>query len=437
MPRADEIQRSELLQRIEDGARWRLGDEAAAPLLPFLRRYWARVPLDDIEGRTADALFGAAFAHWKLAAQRNPATPLVRVYNPELDEHGWRCEHTVVEVVTDDMPFLVDSLTAELNRRELAVLLALHPVLSIRRDPGGRLLALAAADAPADESCVESFMHVEVTRQPTAALADMAAGVTAVLADVRAAYGDWFAARSRLGAVIASIPAGDPDSEAEEARAFLEWLRDNNFTFLGYRAYDFPMEGRIRIARITAGSGLGLLRDPSAMVFDELRNEAPVPPTLARFLDRDELLAVTKSHRRSTVHRSVPMDCVFVERSADEGRSAGVHLFVGLLSAATYNRSARNIPLLRRKLTRVLASAGFAPRSHDGRALANIVETFPRDELFQVTDQQLLDVALGILHLKHRQRVALFVRRDDFDRFVSCLVFVPRDRYTTQLRLAI
>ena len=208
------------------------------------------------------------------------------------------------------------SLTAELNRRDLAVHLVIHPILRIRRDPAGRLLAVAAPDDPADEASAESFMHVEVTHQPAPAMAEIEAAIKAVLADVRAAYSDWFATRGRLDDVIATLPATEPDGETDEARAFLEWLRENNFTFLGYRAYEFPPAEGGRLVRIVDRSGLGLLRDAEMTVFDELRAGEPVPPALARFLDREELLAVTKSHRRSTVHRAVPIDCIFVQSAA-------------------------------------------------------------------------------------------------------------------------
>ena len=439
MPYADDFRRTELLQRVCECARWRLGEEQAAAIAPYLHQYYARVPLDDIADRGPDALFGAAFAHWRLGQQRQVGTPVVRVYNPRLDEHGWQCGHSVVEIVTDDMPFLVDSVTVELNRRDLGVDLIIHPVLSIRRDARGRLETLLEPGAPSDEGRPESFMHFEVTRQPVGALAGIAAGVASVLADVRAAVDDWLPMRGQLDEVtngLAADAAFVAEAEIAEARAFLEWIRENNFTFLGYRAYDFPDVAGVRITRVGPG-GLGLLRDETILVLDDLRADAPVPPAVAVFLGRDELLAVSKAHRRSTVHRPVHMDTIVVKRLDEQGRPCGQHMFTGLFSAAAYNRSARNIPLLRRKLARVLERAGFEPRSHDGRALANIVETFPRDELFQVTDDQLFDVALGILHLQQRQRVALFLRRDDFDRFMSCLVFVPRDRYTTQLRLAI
>ena len=440
MPYADDFHRTELLDRICECARWRLGEDQAAAISPYLRQYYARVPLDEIADRGPDALFGAAYAHWRSGERRQGGTALVRAYNPRLDEHGWRSEHTVVEIVTDDMSFLVDSVTAELNRRDLTVDLIVHPVLRVRRDEHGQLQALLEPGAPADEGWTESFMHIEVTRQPDHALPAIADGVTSVLAAVRAAVGDWFEMRGKLDAVIEMLRAaggGLTNAEMGERRAFLEWIRENNFTFLGYREYDFVDEGGGVVARVTEGSARGLLRDRAVLLWDDLRDGAPIPPAVAGFLARSDLLAVSKSQRKSPVHRPVLMDVIVVKRLDPGRRPPGEHIFVGLFSAEAYNRSVRGIPLLRRKLARVLERAGFEPRGHDARVISNIVETFPRDELFQVNDDQLFATALGILQLQHRQRVALFVRRDDFDRFISCLVFIPRDRYTTQLRLAI
>src|SRR5512143_2318757 len=193
MPYADDFHRTELLERVCECARWRLGEEQAAAIAPYLRQYYARVPLDDIADKGPDTLFGAAFAHWRLGQQRPVGTSAVRVYNPRLDEHGWQCAHSVVEVVTDDMPFLVDSVTVELNRGDLGVDLIIHPVLPIRRDARGRLRTLLEPGAPPDEGRLESFMHFEVTRQPAGELVSLAAGVASVLADVRAAVEDWSA----------------------------------------------------------------------------------------------------------------------------------------------------------------------------------------------------------------------------------------------------
>jgi len=461
MLRFDDIHRTELLDQVCERARWRLPEAQADAVIGFIRRYYAHVPVEDIEGRSDDALFGAAFAHWRLAERRPARRALVHVFNPELDEHGWQAADTLVQIVTDDMPFLVDSVTAELIRRDLALHLIVHPVLRVHRADDGGLQGLPPTEAGGEDGRsgqAESFMHLEITRQPAAACDGIAASLQGVLADVRTCVEDWAAIRRRLAQVIAELAsaAAAPD-EIQESVTFLEWIRDNNFTFLGYRGFDFPAVdiptgdaptgdaptgdtpagSGVRFVRIDGDVGLGLLRDPASRVFEDLREGEPVPPAIRAFQERGELLSVAKSQHRSTVNRRVPMDIILVKRLDEAGRPVGAHLIAGLFSAATYNRSARNIPLLRRKLTRTLEEAGFEPRSHNGRALANIVETFPRDELFQVTDRQLLDVSLGLLELQQRQRVAVFVRRDDFDRFISCLVYVPRDRYTTQFRLLI
>ena len=450
MLRPDEIHRTELLDAVCERARWRLAETQADAVEAFIRRYYARVPVEDLEVRSSDALFGAAFAHWRLAERRAPRQALVRVFNPGLDEDGWQGPETLVQIVTDDMPFLVDSVTGELIGRDLTLSLVVHPVLQIRRSDTGEFQELLETHAPPGKRPgekqgtrvqAESFIYLEITRQGDDACEEITAALQTVLADMRTTVDDWAPIRRRLANVIAElVTTTAAPEEIQESVAFLEWIRDHNFTFLGYREYDFAGEEKtcaVHIVSDDGAAGLGLLRDPATNVFDDLRPGLPMPPAIRAFLERDALLSVVKSQHRSTVSRRVLMDIILVKRQDEAGRPIGAHVIAGLFSAATYNRSANNIPLLRRKLERTLHEAGFDPRSHDGRALANIVENFPRDELFQVTDEQLLDVALGILKLQQRQRVAVFVRRDDFDRFMSCIVFVPRDRYTTQLRLMI
>ena len=249
--------------------------------------------------------------------------------------------------------------------------------------------------------------------------------------------------RDKLKAVVAELDTPPPATAADEVaedRDFLLWLYDNNFTFLGYRAYDFVAgqgPDQRPIASVVPESGLGLLREPSFLVFDEFRDQAPLPPAVMAFVSRPDLLMVTKSNRRSPVHRSVHMDVIVVKRTDANGQVIGEHMFVGLFTAVAYNLSARSIPLLRRKLNNVIARAGFDPREHDGRALINIIETYPRDELFQISEDHLLNTALGVLDLQQRRRVRLFLRRDDFERFVSCMVYLPIERYTTNRRLAV
>jgi glutamate dehydrogenase len=433
--------KNDLLGKVADTATRRLtGAGQIDAVRDFIRRYYAHCPIDDIHEESPDNLFGAAFNHWQLASVRPEGVARVRVYNPRLDDHGWRCEHTIIEIVTDNMPFLVDSLTAEMNHRDLAVHLVIHPVLNVRRDGEGRLVEPVSSKAPVDAAMdvdrEESFIHLQINRQPDEVLDQLTKAVRGVLADVRAAVGDWSSMCAIVQQILDELPPADgPEGNphTEEAREFLYWLAENNFTFLGYRAYTFGEEGGEVIARVEAGSSLGILRDPGFLVFDDLRSGRPIPPPVRAFVQRPDLIMVTKANRISTVHRRVHMDTIVVKRFGD-GHVKGEHIIVGLFAAAAYNRSVRSIPLLRNKLDALFARTGFNPRGHDGRALTNIVENYPRDELFQVSEDYLLNTVLGILNLQQRQRMAVFIRRDDFERYISTLIYIPRDRFNTQLR---
>ena len=441
MRRFTASQKNDFIERIVNVAAKRLTDAGQiSAVSDFIRRYYAHCPIEDIYDSTPENLFGAAFSHWRFAAHRQPGIARVRTYNPRLDDHGWRCEHTVIEIVTDNRPFLVDSVSAEMNRRDLAVYLVVHPVLHVLRDTQGQLIEVldkgAASQAAPDGVIEESFIHFQINRQPDESLDALSQGVEEVLNDVRVAVSDWAPMCAKANEILAELAsAGEPAAEphAEEAQEFLRWLSENNFTFLGYRSYAFrKMNGEI-VALLEADSALGILRDPNFLVFDDLRSGAPIPPPVRAFLARPDLIMVTKANHISTVHRRVHMDTIVVKRLGG-GEVTGEHIIVGLFAAAAYNRSIRSIPLLRRKLTALFERTGFEQRSHDGRALTNIVENYPRDELFQVSEDHLLHTVLGILKLEQRQRVALFIRRDDFERYIATLIYIPRDRFNTQVR---
>jgi len=438
--RAEQL-KDELTEEVVRQVRGRLGRERAEAAERFVRQFYANVPPDDIVQAPADQLYGAAVAMWQWGQRRDFGRARVRVYNPRIEEHGWQSTRTVVEIVNDDMPFLVDSVTAELNRQGLTVHLVIHPVVKARRDAEGRLIDLFEPDSPPDGALPESFMHVEVSRHTDAALLKrVEEGLDRILADVRAVVADWRpmreCVRDALGEAGNSRSAVPPE-EVEEADAFLRWLDDDHFTYLGYREYRFeaPEGGGEPALTLVENSGLGILRDPGYTVFDGLRNFQALPPDVRHFIATPRVLMISKANQRATVHRPVPMDAILVKRFNAQGRIVGERLIVGLFTSVAYNRSPRDIPFLRRKVAAVLELAGFDPKSHDGKALVNILETFPRDELFQIGVEDLYDMALGILHLQERQRLALFVRKDPFERFVSALVYVPRERYDTALRL--
>jgi len=410
------------------------------PRLPlFVRQYYAHLAIVELEDADPENLAKLALHHLKGAFKRKRNIPLVRVFNPAAEKDGWLGGHTVIEIISDDMPFLVDSVTAEVNRRGYGVHLAVHPVLHVRRTKTGQLSEFFGSGTLGLDKDVhgESFIHLQIDEQPESRHAEIKSGLLDVLSDVRVAVCDWRVMRSGLAQLIDELETLNgniaPD-EVSEARDFLRWLHDDNFTFLGFRDYDFSGAGTKAKVVVGCDSGLGVLSDPDRVAFNEIRNLAKLPPEVRAFVKKPDLLMVTKADIQSRVHRAVAMDSIGIKRLDASGRVIGQRVYVGLFTAGAYHKSARDIPLLRRKLQSTFDRAGLSSNSHDGKALLNILETFPRDELFQISADQLLETSLGILRLLDRQRVALFVRRDNFERFISCLIYVPRDRYTTDLR---
>ena len=421
--------KAELVKRIVAKARALGGKSGGASVERFVRLYYEHVPPRDMVDQTPENLAGAALSHWALAGRRKSGEAKVRVYNPSPAKDGWAAERTVVEIVNDDMPFLVDSVTAALNQEDVVVHLVIHPLVRTRRDKGGRLSGLD------DDGTSESFMHFEITTQSGDRLAGIRAAVESVLRDVRAAVEDWRSMRGRMMAIIDEAGARrDPTADQAEDREFLQWIHDDQFTFLGYRDYDVKTVGGQTKVVVDPKTGLGILRDPKVLVFRELRTLGAAQSKVPAAGSEPDPLLIAKANLRSTIHRPVDLDAIGVKKLDAKGRVIGHRLFVGLFTSSAYHRSPREIPLLRRKLQKAFDRAGFPPASHDGKALAHILETFPRDELFQMSDKHLYRTSLGILNLQDRQGVALFIRRDEFERFLSCLVFIPRDLYDTDLR---
>jgi len=395
----------------------------------FIAQFYEHVPPADVAERSPRNLYGAALSLWRFAGRRRPDQAKIRVHNPDADADGWSSPHTIVEIVNEDMPFLVDSVTGAINSSSRVVDLIIHPIVTVSRDPDGHLHDILE---PRMAGRRESWMQIEITREADRDnLAKLTRTLSGVLADVRAAVSDWQPMREVLRQVVAELsaqPPPVPSSEFAEVLDFLRWLDDDNFTFLGFREYVF--NGAAEIIR----QPLGILREAAHPVFGGLRDLASLPPDVQNFARRRELLVVTKSNRRATVHRTAHMDAIGVRQFAPNGDVLGIRLFVGLFTSLAYSRTPRSIPLLRMKVRRVVERAGLSPTSHDGKALLHILDTFPRDELFQSTEDELFDTVTGVLNLQERQRIAVFTRRDPLERFISCMVYAPRERYDSDLR---
>lgn len=400
-------------------------------MAPFLRALYEPIPEEDLHPEDPENLFANALSLWDFFQKREEHKAKVRVFNPDRKKHGWAHSSTIVEIVNDDMPFLVDSVTAEINLQEMSVQLVLHPIFHVMRDHEGRFLELNNASGHA-----ESVMQLRISAiADESKLQRLKERLEIVLKDVRVAVGDWPQMRSRLKEAIQDIVKKTPPvatEEITEAVDFLRWIDDDHFTYLGYREYLFENNAGKLGYKIRPDAGLGLLRDNSIHVFDGLSLDS-IPPHVLNFLQQPTLLMVAKANLRSTVHRNAYLDTFGIKIFDETGKVIGERLFAGLFTSGAYNRSPWDIPLLRRKVEQVTKAAGFAPASHNAKTLNHILETFPRDELFQSSENDLLRASMGILHLQERQRIALFARKDPFDRFFSCLVYMPRDRVSSKL----
>ncbi|MGL1834003.1 NAD-glutamate dehydrogenase [Rhodocyclaceae bacterium SMB388] len=422
------------IEAVVEQIRDKLPADMVAVVEPFARKYFDSVDPDDLAGFAIGDLYGVVLSHWHFV-RKHAGVARVRVYNPRLEEHGWDSTHTVIEIVGDDMPFLVDSVTMEVNRQGLTLHLIIHPVMCVSRDAGGHFVGLGD-DTCAKEGHYESIMHVEVDRRTEPEdLEELQAGLERVLADVKAAVSDWPAMCERVKDIVEDTSRTRTGADADETRevqAFLNWLLDDNFVLLGCRDYDLISADGQNELRIRAGSGLGLLRDAG----DETssRSFAALPPQIKAQAHLPTLLMVTKSNSRSTVHRPGYLDYIGVKTFAEDGTVTGERRVIGLLASTAYSTSPHEIPLLRRKVDAVVERSGFLPGSHSAKALQTILQRYPRDELFQISTDDLFAHAMGIQRLGERQRTRLFVRRDPFARFVSCLIYVPRENYNTEQR---
>ncbi|MET4588892.1 NAD-glutamate dehydrogenase [Arthrobacter sp. 754] len=415
----------------------------------FLADYYEHLAEEDARSYPQDVLAARAETHRKVAASRLPGQAKVSIVN--------EADSSVVYVVTDDMPFLVDSVNAELVRQKAAIRLVLHPLFVVTRNrETGQLvkvdrvpshIGISSGDTAAmpvmshliaqgeNASHMESWIAVEISHVSHGAQASLLDGLDRILGDVRAAVEDWPKMRNKALQISASLDqVANPAQIAElrQAQELLRWLDDGNFTFLGYREYDLITVDGEDVLELREDSGLGLLRaKPDS---PHVQHLTEVGRRKAR---EKRALVITKANSRSTVHRAAYLDYIGVKSFDSAGNVNGERRFIGLFATSAYTGSVRDIPVVREKVAAVLGSAGFPPDSHSGKDLLGILETYPRDELFQIETEDLAATATGIQKLQERRRTRLFLRPDIYGRFMSALVYLPRDRYTTNVRLRI
>ena len=415
-----------------------VGKESAQVEL-FARHCYLDLSFEDLKRAESEELMSGVLELFALGRRRKPGELQIQILNPERGEAGHGGDRTVIQFAADDMPFLVDSVTAELNRRELTVHLVMHPQISVRRDSDGVMAEIVHRGLEGEGIANESFMQFEVDRQTSpAVLVDLETALRKVMGDVQASVEDWPQMREAASGVLKRLETFPPplsSDEVDEITEFLSWVYEDHFTFLGYLEYRLEVDGDAEYLRPVPATGLGLLRRLS--LGDRAASDRPLTSEAVSFLHGDGLVAISKTSSKATVHRNVHMDLISIKHFDDDGSLLGEHRFLGLFTSMAYSITASEIPLVRRKVARVINRTRFPPVSHNAKALRHIVENYPRDELFQISEDDLYHFALRILELQLRPRLALLVRRDEENRFVSCMVFVPRERHSTDLRVCI
>jgi len=429
------------------------GGPPAEAATGLLTAYFRHVAPEDVCDRSEVDLYGALASQFKLAQSRPQGTARVRVFTPTVPEHGWSAgAHTVVEIVTDDMAFLVDSMTMALAGDDHTVHVVIHPLFEAVRDVAGELREVRVGDESAQglandnestghvdegglENVRESWMHIEIDRiTDEAELAEVESRLQRVLRDIRDAVEDWPRMQSRLTDIVhelESAPPALPDPhEVANGIDFLRWLADDHFALLGYREYALEERGDELALHAIPATGLGILRG------DQLQSAAfqKLPEAVRERAREARLLVLAKANSKSTVHRQAYLDYIGVKKFDEAGVVVGERRFLGLFSSATYTESVLRIPVLREKVAQVLASVDLDDRSHSGKQLLNVLENYPRDELFLTPIEELTPIAEAVMLTRERRQLRLFVRRDTYRRYLSCLVYLPRDRYNTAVR---
>jgi glutamate dehydrogenase len=409
----------------------------------FAKQMYGTVALEDLREWDIDDLYGAVINFWALISERAPQETKIRIYNPDFERHGWQTTHTVVEIICDDMPFIVDSLRMVINRMGLASHLIIHMGgIRVKRDSHNRVCEILPRNGLVNEEkgvVNEAPIFIEIDRQTDPlVLEELHKNFERVLDDNRAVFEDWEKMRAEVREAIKELDhvaqLADPN-ELEETKAFLNWIEDHHFTFLGIRDYELIQKGKETILQAIPETGLGVLRESSNK--STTRSISAMTPEARELTLSPRILVMSKTNTLASVHRDAYTDYIGIKRFNNKGQVIGERRIIGLYTSAAYHTNPRHIPFLRHKVALIMENSKLNPRSHAGKVLLNILETLPRDDLIQGSEDELLEIAMGIFYMQDRKRIRLFARMDVYRRFISCLVYVPKDRFNTELRHAI
>ncbi|TVP92984.1 MAG: NAD-glutamate dehydrogenase [Pseudomonadaceae bacterium] len=424
--------KDEFLQQLNDRLLPLVSNDQRTTLQHFARRLFAIVPLSELQLRQDTDLLGCTLAFWRFYQQFHGEQEQLRVFNPDTQEHGWQSTHSIIQIIHPDSPFLVDSVRMALKHQGLAIHSLQNAVLRSERDAKGNLQQLFASGEA--KGAAESIMHIEIDRCSRAGELQVVSDlVQSVLARVRAAVGDFAAMRDQLEARIKALQPRQksffPAAERSEVVDFLHWLLDDHFTFLGYERFainDGLADGHLGL---DDAQSLGVLR--LSPIDDRVDD---IPDKVIEYLRSPLLLSFAKASEMSQVHRPAYPDYVSIREVDTQGNVVCEHRFMGLYTSKVYSTNVASIPWLRQKVEWVKQEAGFDPGGHLGKELNQVLQVLPRDDLFQMSAEELCHTAVSIVQIQERSQIRLFLRRGNYGRFYYCLAYVPRELYSTAIR---
>ncbi|NNM58475.1 MAG: NAD-glutamate dehydrogenase [Legionellales bacterium] len=441
MPFNHEEQRIELAEKLIALSQKEVSPEHATLLARFVPLFLASVDTKELENRDINDLFGALLTQWNLIYPRAPGETKLQIFNPEFEQCRWQSSHTVIALAHDDMPFLVDSLLMELNRRVITCHIIFHGGgINIRRNAKHQAIEIYPMGTKESGCQAEAFVYMEIDKQiDENTIEDLYHSCQHIIRDVELSVEDWKPITEKVQTVVDAIEKNPPplnNTEITETLEFLKWLLDNHFIFMGYREYQVVQEKDEKVLMPIPNTGLGVLRETNEK---HSRAFSTMTPAAQQIALSAHLLIIAKSNIVSTVHRAANTDIIGIKLFNKEGEVIGEHRIIGLYTSVAYHSRPYSIPVLREKVREVMVKAslpphGLSPQGHAGKALLNILETLPRDDLFQASVDELFQLAMGILYMQERRELRLFIRTDVYGRFLSCLVYVPKDRFNTELR---
>jgi glutamate dehydrogenase len=431
-----ENMRQQILQKLLDYAEKKLSPKKLNLMRPFIEQYYANTSLEDLAARTIKNLFGALMSHWELMYQRQPGERKRRIFNPDPASDGWETSHTVIQYILDDQPFLVDTLTTEINRQGLTVHFMVHlGGMKLIRNAKNQITKVLSLEFSNTHTISEAPIYIEIDKHTNpAALEKLGHDLDRVLEDAQKAVRDWKKMESEINRALSDLEKNPPSvtkEELGESKAFLKWLLDHHFTFLGFRAYAKVGTGKKMGLKIIPNSSLGVLSNTSNSRI--IRYYSELPTEARKLAESNQIIELAKTNTLSTVHGRRYTDFVSVKYFNKEGAIIGERWFVGLYTSSVYVESPSSIPLIRLKVLEVLRRSGLPKNGHAYKALTHILETLPRDDLFHANTDELFTLGMGILQLQDRRCIRMFTRKDIFGRFISCLVYVPRDDFNMEL----